>query len=147
MDAVSSERIDGAFAPRTASARKLQTLLKVSSSLASTMEMAEVLQIAIESACSLLELNTGAIYTLENETLFLGATIPPLPPHMPQELLIARLVDHPHIGHRGRSARCGRAPPWRGCRPAACCRIRSQKMAELLSRQEEFRLTTIHTTT
>lgn len=78
-------------------AKELSTLLKVSSSLASTMELSEVLQIAIESVTDLLDLGTGAIYTLENETLILGATTPPLPPQFPDELRLARLADHPHI--------------------------------------------------
>jgi putative nucleotidyltransferase with HDIG domain len=79
------------------SAKELSTLLKVSSSLASTMELSEVLQIAIESVADLLGLDTGAIYTLENETLTLGATTPPLPPQFPDELRLAHLNDHPHI--------------------------------------------------
>ena len=78
-------------------AKELSTLLKVSSSLASTMDLTQVLQIAIESAVDLLGLDTGAIYTLENETLLLGAAVPPLPPQLPDELLFARLDDHPHI--------------------------------------------------
>jgi len=78
-------------------ATELSTLLKVSSSLASTMELAEVLQIAIESVTNLLGIGTGAIYTLEGETLILGATTPPLPPQFPEELRIAHLAEHPHI--------------------------------------------------
>ncbi len=78
-------------------AKELSTLLKVSSSLASTMDLAQVLQIAIESAVDLLDLDTGAIYTLEDEVLQLGATVPTLTQQLPQELLLARLEDHPHI--------------------------------------------------
>jgi putative nucleotidyltransferase with HDIG domain len=78
-------------------AKELSTLLKVSSSLASTMDLAEVLQIAVESAVEMLGLDTGAVYTLENETLLLGATSPPLPPQFPEELRVAHLKDHPHI--------------------------------------------------
>lgn len=78
-------------------AKELWTLLKVSSSLASTLDLAEVLQIAIDSAADLLGLETGAIYTLENEILYLGATTPPLPEHFPDELRLALLGDHPHI--------------------------------------------------
>ena len=78
-------------------AKELSTLLKVSSSLASTMDLTEVLQIAIESAVDLLGLDTGAIYTLENDALRLGATVPPLPPQLPKELLLAYLDNHPHI--------------------------------------------------
>lgn len=78
-------------------AKELSTLLKVSSSLASTMDLAEVLQIAVESAVEMLGLDTGAVYTLEDETLLLGATSPPLPPQFPDELRVARLREHPHI--------------------------------------------------
>jgi putative nucleotidyltransferase with HDIG domain len=79
------------------SAKELSTLLKVSSSLASTMDLTEVLQIAIESAVELIDLDSGAIYTLEDEILRLGATVPPLPSALPEELMRARLEDHPHI--------------------------------------------------
>lgn len=79
------------------STRELSTLLKISSSLASTMDLSEVLQIAIESVVDLLNLETGAIYTFENATLFLGATTPPLPPGFPDSLRLASLADHPHI--------------------------------------------------
>lgn len=78
-------------------ANELSTLLKVSGLLASTMDLADVLRIAIESAADLLGLDTGAIYTLEQETLYLGATIPPLPPQFPEGLRLAHLSDHPHI--------------------------------------------------
>ena len=78
-------------------AKELSTLLKVSSSLASTMDLAEVLQIAVESAVEMLGLDTGAVYTLEDETLLLGATSPPLPSQFPDELRVAHLKDHPHI--------------------------------------------------
>jgi len=78
-------------------AAELSTLLKVSSSLASTMELAEVLQIAIQSVADLLGIGTGAIYTLEEQTLVLGATAPPLPPQFPIEFRLAHLDDHPHI--------------------------------------------------
>lgn len=79
------------------SAKELWTLLKVSSSLASTLDLSEVLQIAIESAADLFGLETGAIYTIENDLLYLGATTPPLPTNFPQELRLAKLCDHPHI--------------------------------------------------
>ena len=78
-------------------AKELSTLLKVSSSLASTMELSEVLQIAIESVTDLLETGTGAIYTLEGEILILGATTPPLTPQFPDEFRLAHLANHPHI--------------------------------------------------
>ena len=79
------------------SAKEMSTLLKVSSSLASTMELSEVLQIAIESVTDLLGIGSGAIYTLENGNLLLGATTPSLPDGFPNEFRFAYLDDHPHI--------------------------------------------------
>lgn len=79
------------------SAKELSTLLKVSSALASSLELAEVLQIAITSTTELVGLDTGAIYMLDGETLRLGATVPPLPPQFPEELRLANLDDHLHI--------------------------------------------------
>lgn len=78
-------------------ARELSTLLKVSSSLASTLILSDVLQIAIESTTSFMGLDTGAIYTIEDGRLYLGATTPPLPPNLPEELRLANIHDHPHI--------------------------------------------------
>jgi len=78
-------------------AKELSTLLRVSSALASTLELEEVLQLAIENATDLLNLDTGAIYILENDCLYLGATTPPLPDEFPDELRLAQLEDHPHI--------------------------------------------------
>lgn len=80
-------------------AKELSTLLKVSSSLASTLDLSRVLQIAIESTTDLLGLETGAIYTLTEGGLYLGATTPPLPPNFPEELRFAYIQDHPHIQH------------------------------------------------
>jgi putative nucleotidyltransferase with HDIG domain len=45
----------------------------------------------------MLGLDSGAIYTLEEGILLLGATSPPLPAQFPDELRIAHLDDHPHI--------------------------------------------------
>jgi putative nucleotidyltransferase with HDIG domain len=78
-------------------AKELSTLLQVSSALASTLELSEVLQVAIKSATDLVGLDTGAIYILEGDSLYLGATTPPLPAQFPEELRLAQLNDHPHI--------------------------------------------------
>lgn len=78
-------------------AKELSILLKVSSSLASTLELRDVLQIAIESATELLALETGAIYTVVGDHLYLGATTPALPDPFPEELRLAHVNDHPHI--------------------------------------------------
>lgn len=83
--------------PQQISAKELTTLLKVSSALASTLELAEILQIAIESAADLINLDTGAIYILEGDLLYLGATTPPLPDQFAADLRSAHLDDHIHI--------------------------------------------------
>jgi putative nucleotidyltransferase with HDIG domain len=83
--------------PQQIPAKELSTLLKVSSALASTLELADVLRITIEGATNLLSIDTGAIYTLEKSDLCLGATVPPMPPEFPMELRLAHLKDHPHI--------------------------------------------------
>jgi len=84
-------------APAQAHARELSTLLKVSGLLSSTLDLADILQTAIESVTDLLSLDTGAIYTIDGENLYLGATTPPLPEQFPKELRIAHLRDHPRI--------------------------------------------------
>lgn len=84
---------DGAEMPDS----QLGLLLKVSAALTSTLDLAEVLQIAVESAVEVLGLHTGAIYTIDNDVLYLGATTPALPPDFPSELRFAMVPDHPHI--------------------------------------------------
>ncbi len=79
------------------SAKSLSSLLKVSSSLTSTLDLSEILQVAIEIAVDLLEVDTGAIYTLEEGALYLGATTPPLPLEFPEVLRTDNLSNHPHI--------------------------------------------------
>ena len=78
-------------------AKVLTTLLEVSSALASTLDLGDILQTTITSVTDLLEIETGAIYILDEGELYLGATTPPLPPGFPRELRQARLKDHLHI--------------------------------------------------
>ncbi len=75
----------------------LATLLKVSNALASTLELSDVLQIAITSITNLLDIETGAIYILDDDGLYLGATTPPLPPLFSDLHRLADLRDHPRI--------------------------------------------------
>lgn len=75
----------------------LAALLKVSSMLASTLDLPSIMQTAIAAACDVMDLETGAIYLLEGATLALQATAPPTPPGFPEEFRKAPLADHPHI--------------------------------------------------
>ena len=76
---------------------ELTTLLKVSHALSTTLEMETVLQTATDSATDLIGIESAAIYLLEGEELYLGATTPPLDPQMPETFRRALIVDHPHI--------------------------------------------------
>lgn len=75
----------------------LAALLRVSSMLASTLDLPSLMQTAISAACEVMGLETGAIYLLEGTTLALQATAPPTPPDFPEEYRRAPLADHPHI--------------------------------------------------
>lgn len=79
-------------------AEELGTLLKVSGALASSLDLPVVLQTAIESTVEVLRLETGAIYQLDGEWLYLGATTPKLDPHL-QSLLTRPEAPaaHPHL--------------------------------------------------
>ncbi len=76
---------------------ELATLLEVSQGLAVTLDLGTVLQTAIEGAVQVMGLGSGAIYLLEGEELYLGATTPPLDPQAPESIHRAPLADHPHI--------------------------------------------------
>lgn len=79
------------------SSSELSRLLQVSRALASSLELDDVLQTAIESAVGTLRLDTGAIYLLDGDDLVLGATTPPLPPDFPEALRRAPRDGHPHV--------------------------------------------------
>jgi HD-GYP domain-containing protein (c-di-GMP phosphodiesterase class II) len=78
-------------------AESLAVLLEVSAALAGSLDLATVLQTSIESAVQVLGLETGAIYTLDGERLFLGATTPPMGPGFPAALRSVARAEHPHI--------------------------------------------------
>jgi HD-GYP domain-containing protein (c-di-GMP phosphodiesterase class II) len=79
-------------------ARQLSTLLKVSGALATSLDLPVVLQIAIDSAVEVLDLDTGAIYSLDGDLLYLGATTPTLKPDLEwMKSQPERSCDHPHL--------------------------------------------------
>lgn len=79
------------------SEKRLRAMLEISQAMSASLEMDTVLQKIVENAAGLLQLESGAIYTLEGDELFLEATTPPLPPDFPDELRHANVTDHPHI--------------------------------------------------
>lgn len=73
-------------------------MLTISSALATSLDLAVVLQTAIDSAVEVMKLDTGAIYTLEDEHLYLGATTPKLSPAETWILMKPEQPqDHPHL--------------------------------------------------
>jgi PAS domain S-box-containing protein len=81
-----------------------ELLLRVSRVLASTLDLEAVLQAIADGAAELLDVESSAIYLLEPDGhLYLGATLPPLDPGMPEALRWAEVADHPHIGRSASS--------------------------------------------
>ncbi|MEZ5070443.1 MAG: ATP-binding protein [Bacteroidales bacterium] len=79
--------------------RELGVIMNLSQSIISTLDYQEVLQIISDGMSELMDIETAAMYTLEeDDSLLLSATTPPLDPGMPDSLRRADLKDHPHIG-------------------------------------------------
>lgn len=77
--------------------KDIATLLEVSQSMTSSLDLDAVLQTIVDKATSLVDLDSGAIYYFKGENLNLGATTPELPPQFPDSLRLISLDDHPHI--------------------------------------------------
>lgn len=76
----------------------LALLLHASESLSRLLNLPEILQILTKTAVELLDMDSAAIYLLEEEDeLHLSATIPPLPDDLSEELCKTPLKEHPHI--------------------------------------------------
>ncbi|MGC4000799.1 MAG: response regulator [Anaeromyxobacter sp.] len=76
----------------------LAALVDVSGALAATLELDRILQHTTDGVCRLAGFDTAAVYLLDGATLRLEATTPPLPPGFPDQLRVAPLADHPHVG-------------------------------------------------
>ena len=74
-----------------------KNLLNVNYSLMTSIDLDIVLQTIIDKSTEIVNLDTGAIYLLNNEKLFLGATTPPLPKDFPEFLRHDSLENHPNI--------------------------------------------------
>jgi len=72
-------------------------LLNVSHQVSTTFDLELILQTISDGTAQLLEIETAAIYLLEGQKIFLGASTPPLDSQMPETLRWAQLSDHPHI--------------------------------------------------
>lgn len=80
------------------SVRELNILIKINQDIISTLVFEDVLQAISNGMSELLNIETAAVYTIQNEKeLLLGATTPPLPPGVPVEVRLASIDDHPYI--------------------------------------------------
>lgn len=78
--------------------KELDLLLRLNEKIIRTLDLDEVLQLITDGMAELLEIETAAIYLLEDQNrLFLGATTPPMDPSMPDTLRWANVDDHPNI--------------------------------------------------
>lgn len=81
----------------TDEAERLAVLLRLSRLIGGSLELSDVLQASIDGAVEVTGLDTGAIYLITGEELFLGATTPPISDDFPDALRRAPLDEHPHI--------------------------------------------------
>ena len=72
-------------------------LFAAKSNLWRTLDIPTLMQASIEAAVQITGLDTGAIYLLDENVLYLGATTPPLRPDFPDDLRYADARAHPHI--------------------------------------------------
>lgn len=76
---------------------QLSLLLAASESLTGSFDLQKIMQVLTETSTKLLDAGTAAIYLLEKDVLYLGATTPSLPANFPENLRKPPLIDHPHI--------------------------------------------------
>ena len=72
-------------------------LLETSRVLGCALELMDLMQSSVSSACEMTGLQTSAIYLLDGDVIHLQATVPPLPSGFPVKFLSAALAEHPHM--------------------------------------------------
>lgn len=86
--------------------RRLEAFLEVSQGITAYVEIGSLMQMIVDNASRVMNIDSGAIYLLTSEnTIHLEATTPPLPSNFPEEYRAANLTDHPHIGKAIRTGR------------------------------------------
>jgi PAS domain S-box-containing protein len=75
----------------------LSTLLRITFHLLEFTEKKKVLQKIVDGAVQLIGLDTGALYSIKDENLYLEASSPVIPPDFPEEFRHALLKNHNHI--------------------------------------------------
>lgn len=77
--------------------KNLLALLEISQKLAKSLDIDYVLTEIVINATNLIGLDTGAIYLIKGENLYLSATTPPIPADFPEIFRHSLLKEHPHI--------------------------------------------------
>ncbi len=75
----------------------LATLVAVGNRFIASLELEALFQTTTDGLVQLIGMDSSAIYLQENDSLFLWATTPPLPPDFPEIYRKAPIHDHPHI--------------------------------------------------
>lgn len=76
---------------------ELAALLKTSRAVSSTLDLENILQTTTDSIVEIIGIDSAALYLLDGEELYLGATTPPLDSQMPDYLRRPDIADHPHL--------------------------------------------------
>lgn len=80
------------------SLRELNVLMRISQGILASLDYDKVLQIVSNGMAELFEMESAAIYMLQNDQdLLLSAATPPLDPNLPDFFRKAKLADHLHI--------------------------------------------------
>lgn len=77
--------------------KRLEGFLKISQAITTTFDLTVILQMIVENATKIMNLDSGAVYLLNGEHIRLSATTPPLQIDFPEEFRIASVSEHPHI--------------------------------------------------
>jgi PAS domain S-box-containing protein len=86
---------------------RLESFLQVSRRITSTFSKSELMQAIVDNATRAIGLGSGAVYLLsDHDTVYLAATVPPLPDGFPEKFRVAAMDDHPHLA---KAAATGRA--------------------------------------
>jgi PAS domain S-box-containing protein len=75
----------------------LSTLLRITFTLLESPEKRKVLQKIVDGAVRLIGLDSGALYSLKDDNLYLEASFPLIPKDFPEEFRKAILKNHNHI--------------------------------------------------
>ena len=77
--------------------KRLRSMLDIAQTMSTSLDIKTILQQIVDNITQVTELDSGAIYTLSGDQLYLATTTPALPPELPDQFRFANLADHPHI--------------------------------------------------